>query len=400
MIFFIAMVSIVLVSCSKKSAPKLSAENSILSFKIKYDTIISQGVIDNTTKTITLKTHGLELHDSLVPYIQISPDASITPDSAIAQNFNNTVIYTVTAQNGNKATYSIKAGNTPVSDEKKILSFQFNINGQNFVGAIDQTSHIIYFNSYEDITQVAPDIKISDYATISPPSGQVQNFTEDVKYTVTAEDGTKNTYSVVGRWYMIPTVNCDSNTSDFVTKYFRNAKPYVMTRFVDMTVPDSKIVLENDKNSYDLHWFNYSSTGDTNSNLVTQFQIEFPDNIVSASDYKLIYKVGDKIEAVSTQNIDVLNQALPVIDSVNKSSYQYGDTLIIKGKHLIHGINIPIGYSGDYNFSEYFSTLNSDSTVLTVPLNLYRDIFNMPGPVSIFLFADGRFGDEITVNFK
>ena len=42
----------------------------------------------------------------------------------------------------------------------------------------------------------APIIVTSPYATVTPASGQKQSFAKPVKYTVTAQDGTTNTYTV------------------------------------------------------------------------------------------------------------------------------------------------------------------------------------------------------------
>jgi len=48
-----------------------------------------------------------------------------------------------------------------------------------------------------DITNLVPtEITISNFATLSPPAGMAQDFSEPVKYTVTAEDGSSSTYTV------------------------------------------------------------------------------------------------------------------------------------------------------------------------------------------------------------
>jgi hypothetical protein len=47
-----------------------------------------------------------------------------------------------------------------------------------------------------DVTALAPTITVSDGATVNPASGAAQNFSQDVTYTVTADDGkTKKTYT-------------------------------------------------------------------------------------------------------------------------------------------------------------------------------------------------------------
>ena len=47
-----------------------------------------------------------------------------------------------------------------------------------------------------DITSIAPTISISDGATINPASGSVQDFTNPITYTVTAEDGSTESFLI------------------------------------------------------------------------------------------------------------------------------------------------------------------------------------------------------------
>jgi eukaryotic-like serine/threonine-protein kinase len=48
-----------------------------------------------------------------------------------------------------------------------------------------------------DVTKLIPSISVSLKAKVLPDSGKVQDFTNDVTYTVTAEDGTKQDYKVM-----------------------------------------------------------------------------------------------------------------------------------------------------------------------------------------------------------
>lgn len=47
-----------------------------------------------------------------------------------------------------------------------------------------------------DVTALVPTVDISEEATVAPASGAAQNFTTPVTYTVTAEDGSKQAYTV------------------------------------------------------------------------------------------------------------------------------------------------------------------------------------------------------------
>ena len=84
---------------------KLSEEKQIKSFVIT--TPYAQGVINETLKTITVDVpEGTDV-TSLVPSIVVSDNAIVEPGSGVAQNFSKSVSYTVTAEDGTKATYVV-----------------------------------------------------------------------------------------------------------------------------------------------------------------------------------------------------------------------------------------------------------------------------------------------------
>ncbi len=129
----------------------------------------------------------------LTPNIKTSEYASVAPSTGISQDFTNEVLYEVTAQNGTKKTYRVQVKEN-LSDPNNILSFSFpNIPHQAII-----TNDTIYVDIYTDIPlrNLAPMIEISDKATIYPASGVVQNFKQEVKYTVTSESGVTHDYIV------------------------------------------------------------------------------------------------------------------------------------------------------------------------------------------------------------
>ena len=81
------------------------------------------------------------------------------------------------------------------SEEKEILSFKINgVDGKiTFGDTVD-----FLFPDGTDISNLTPQIEISDKATITPASGVAQDFTDSdyIRYTVTAEDGTSKNYRV------------------------------------------------------------------------------------------------------------------------------------------------------------------------------------------------------------
>lgn len=78
----------------------------------------------------------------------------------------------------------------PASDEKDITGFTLN----GVSGTIDGQSISVILPFGSDVTKLVPVITVSEGAAVSPEGAQ--DFTEPVKYTVTAENGTVKEYTV------------------------------------------------------------------------------------------------------------------------------------------------------------------------------------------------------------
>jgi len=97
----------------------LSAANDIISFTLPQQT--GNAAINNTEKTIDIEVQYGTNITNLAPTIQVSPLAIITPQSGSVQDFSAPVEYTVTAENGNVATWtvtvSVATGNETLESE-------------------------------------------------------------------------------------------------------------------------------------------------------------------------------------------------------------------------------------------------------------------------------------------
>lgn len=89
---------------------------------------------------------------------------------------------------------SKKDDTTPQSDSKEITLFTIDT----AKGVIDPATHTITVNmpASTDVTKLSPAITVADKATVSPASGTPQDFTHPVTYTVKAQNGTTQTYTV------------------------------------------------------------------------------------------------------------------------------------------------------------------------------------------------------------
>ena len=79
-------------------------------------------------------------------------------------------------------------------DERFILEFRVD----SVYGTVDEDSKMVRldFPAGTDVTRLTPTIIISNYATIEPKSGETQDFTNPVYYTVTSLSGSTSQYMV------------------------------------------------------------------------------------------------------------------------------------------------------------------------------------------------------------
>jgi hypothetical protein len=127
---------------------------------------------------------GLSLNSS-TGVISGTPTATTTATFTIEadDNFSTGLFF-------DRATYSMAING-------RITSFHFT--NATYTSVIDQSSRTVtvYVPDGTSVTSLTPTIGLSSGATISPASGVIQNFTNPVIYTVTAQDGiTQQTYTV------------------------------------------------------------------------------------------------------------------------------------------------------------------------------------------------------------
>lgn len=152
--------------------------------------------IEWTGSDITVTIPYATAWDSLAAQYTLSYDAAWSAPSGedFANSAATPITYRVTAQNGiSYQDYFVRVVKTPAATGNRILSFK-----DGYVeGAIDQEAGTISLTLPKASSkQFAPDIELSDFATVSPASGVKQDFTSPAQYTVTAQNGATKTYTV------------------------------------------------------------------------------------------------------------------------------------------------------------------------------------------------------------
>ena len=180
-------------ACDVEKEPYIQGaddEKSILQFEV--DGVA--GTIDEDAKMVVLDFPAGTDVSHLTPTILVSTYATVEPESGVAQDFTNPVYYTVTAMNGTTAQYMVEAVVHDADNEKRILSFT--IDGVE--GEINEIAKTVTLTMPEgtDAAHLIPTIEVSEGATVNPASGEEQDFSAPVTYTVTAQNGTTAEYTV------------------------------------------------------------------------------------------------------------------------------------------------------------------------------------------------------------
>ena len=114
--------------------------------------------------------------------------------SGSSQNFTNPVHYILTSSDGLVTTdYTVTVTVAPASSAKAILVADFGALGP---ATIVGNTVTLFVSPSQAVTNLTPTFTLSPFATINPTSGVAQNFTSPQIYTVTAQNGTTQSYTV------------------------------------------------------------------------------------------------------------------------------------------------------------------------------------------------------------
>jgi predicted extracellular nuclease len=190
-----------------------ASDNTTITDVVLRDTVgnlLSSSVtIDSAAATVDVIIIYSASHeiDSLVPTITVADGGSVTINGDTI-DFTNPVTFTVTAEDGLTTrdwTISVSVAFAP-STQARILSFS--IEGQ-ISSVVDDNNRIVkvVMPYGTEVTALTAQFEVSAGATADPPSGSTLDFSDTVKITVTAEDGTnKLVWPVVVRNFEPPVV--------------------------------------------------------------------------------------------------------------------------------------------------------------------------------------------------
>lgn len=309
-----------------------SSENYITSYKLGD----AEGVINGNNIAITIP-YAMDLA-AVKPEIAFSEFAALTAPDALKEGENT---YTVTAEDGTEQVYTVTITRTPVATGRQILSFTYGA----VAGTIDQVNGTISLVLPAGTgTTFAPTIRVSDFATVTPASGEAQDFSKSVQYKVKAQNGSTNTYTV--------TVTVSQEQVE---------NPYK----ADMESLVSKINQRYSRTTAgaweDWEWMNLGFYQKKLGNLDDGFSI--------AECIKRL----DTTTNVAMTNIDrkIMTLTARGIDCSKLSKYNNGEPFIdAKGNEVDDFVSILYNYSGGYTINGPIFALNAlDMGNYTIPEN-------------------------------
>ena len=174
----------------------LSNEAQILSFEISSSDSSFQvkAEINESSNEITATVPSEIGVSSLKTSISISPGAKISPESGQAVNFQGGTVFTVTAQDGTKATYFVRLEQK--SSKNELLGFlipELSLNG-----IITGNTVEVPFPYGVSPKEYKVEMSFSEKASSSIDSGSTINFSEtNLTVTITSEIGEKKDYQII-----------------------------------------------------------------------------------------------------------------------------------------------------------------------------------------------------------
>ncbi len=174
----------------------LAVDNDELTSDITAD-------IDDNTKVITVVVPEDTNMRELIPTIRISSEAEILPSSGVPRNFENEQVYEIITSTGELIEYTVNVS-LAESSNNRMTSFGFLASSNaalasNVSGVIDEQNKIVtvLFEPETNITALQPAIGVANTATIVPSVVDILDFSDNVDYTITAENGDTATYTIL-----------------------------------------------------------------------------------------------------------------------------------------------------------------------------------------------------------
>ncbi len=328
----------ILAGCGKSDddpSPAIkSTAKAITSFT--FSSLGADGVatIAEATRSIRDTVPSGTVVTNLVPTIAISEKSTISPASGVAGNFSGPVKYTVTAEDGSTQDYTVTVvvrprGKPVKSSNNAITVFTLARLTPPVAGTISEDTKTISLTVLKGtpVTALVPTFSISDKAGAVPSSGVAQDFTNPVKYTVTAEDNSKVEYTVT----VTVSTTVPFTVSPLASPNVQQGGQLKLSGSGFGDFKNDRIILKSAANGVE-HKIKASA-----ASLVDQLVFDFPADL-PLGNYTVTVFVGTQ-DLLLNDPITVQPHA-PKITEVNRLYVLEGDTLAVEGNYFADTGNI------------------------------------------------------------
>lgn len=311
-----------------------SAENDILSYKIG-DAV---GTVSGNSVSITIP-YATDL-TTTEPEITVSEFAEVTQKPAGLQVGENH--YTVTAKNGAEKDYIVTITRTPVATGRQIKSFRYG----GYEATINEGTAEITMTLPKGISPVfAPTIEISEFATVTPASGEVQDFGSPVKYKVTAQN------KKASKTYTVTVVISDEAAPNAYIGKLEQIRNNIITRYRSKANDDWEWM---DLGFYENRLENYNTSDHTFDIAAKLAKLDTTTNVAMTEFDRTIMMLTAR--GFDCTKLSQYNNGKPYIDS--------------KGNEIDNLVAALYNYSGEYTINgPIFALLALDMGTYTIPDN-------------------------------
>lgn len=157
----------------------------------------NQGIIDQANGTIAVTVGSQEDIKSITPQYTIPGGTTATPQSGVSQDFSNPVKYTVLSNDGFTGKSYIVTVTQLAAPVIDVFATSDDVCAVTGVIDNDASTISVILPAGSDLTSVSPLITLNEELTVSPASGEAQDFSQGaVTYTVTNLEGLTTEYQV------------------------------------------------------------------------------------------------------------------------------------------------------------------------------------------------------------
>ena len=296
-------------------------------------------------------------------------------------------------QNGGSDSLKCLAKVSSKSAAKVINSFSVSELGSKVDGKIDYSNHTISLEVFSgvDINNLKPTIQISDRATISPNTGTAEDFSSPVVYTVTAENGSTQDYTVTAN---TATENILYVTDITSNSAVLNAKGLISGKEVKFTVNTST------ENSPEIPVFSPPKGEDFVSGVSEKGIASFPieSGLAPGAKYTVSINYTDSNETLKTTTFSTVDKKLSSDKKITAFSFT-GLAQKVDGTIYDSNNTIDLYVPKDTDLTKLTPTISiSNNATIDPASDVVQDFSNPLKPVVYTVTAEDGSTQKYIVN--